>query len=238
MSWWLDRWLADVPPGDDWLSPRERDVLVGLRIAKRRADWRLGRWTAKAAVAARLDVAVARVEVLAAPDGAPEALLDGAPAPLSRSISHRAGRALAVVANAGIAVGCDLEVVEPRSAAFIADWLGTAEQELLAAAAGGERDRLANLVWTAKEAAAKARREGLRLDVRQAVADLGDAAGAATAWRPLQIRWADGAGATDGWWREEPGWVMAIAEARSDAPPRELRMRMGRSTDAGRRGPT
>ena len=39
---------------------------------------------------------------------------------------------------------------------------------------------MTNLVWTAKEAAAKIRREGLRLDVRHAVVAPADA-GAATA---------------------------------------------------------
>ena len=37
--------------------------------------------------------------------------------------------------------------------------------------AGARRDLVANLAWTAKEAAAKMRREGLRLDVRNAVAE-------------------------------------------------------------------
>ena len=73
---WLTSSAAEVPPGDAWLSPRERAVLAGLRLAKRRDDWRLGRWTAKAAVAVRLDVGPQRVEVLAAADGAPDAWLN------------------------------------------------------------------------------------------------------------------------------------------------------------------
>ena len=57
-----------------------------------------------------------------------------------------------------------------RSGAFLREWLPRR------ARAGGRTVRpapavAANLVWTAKEAAAKARREGLRLDVRRATVE-------------------------------------------------------------------
>ena len=107
------------PPGLDWLGKRERRALARFRVAPRRADWLLGRWTAKEAIAAWLSVSSDRIEVLAAPDGAPEAFLDGEPAPLSVSLSHRGGSAIAVVADAPTVVGCDLEVVEHRSDAFV-----------------------------------------------------------------------------------------------------------------------
>ena len=48
--------------------------------------------------------------------------------PVSISLSHRAGRALAAVADAPAAVGCDLELLEPRSPAFVRDWLAPEEQ--------------------------------------------------------------------------------------------------------------
>jgi 4'-phosphopantetheinyl transferase len=68
-------------------------------------------------------------------------------------------------------VGCDLELIEPRSAAFLRDWLAPSEQKLVATAPAGGRDLVPNLVWTANEAAAKVRREGLRIDVRRGVID-------------------------------------------------------------------
>ena len=37
-----------------WLSAAEIDQMTGLRFPKRRREWRLGRWTAKHAVAACL----------------------------------------------------------------------------------------------------------------------------------------------------------------------------------------
>ena len=69
---------CEVPPDDDWLTGGERAVLAGLAVAKRRADWRLGRWTAKSLLAAVLDVPLDRVEVRAADDGAPDVFVDGA----------------------------------------------------------------------------------------------------------------------------------------------------------------
>src|SRR5215218_9364959 len=115
MPAWLIRSLTDVPDGDAWLSARERRTALGFHVARRRRDWLLGRFTAKAAVGACLSVSPERVEIVAAPDGAPEAWVDGERAPVSVSVSHRAGRALAAVARAPEVVGCDLELVEPRS---------------------------------------------------------------------------------------------------------------------------
>jgi 4'-phosphopantetheinyl transferase len=208
---WHKSSLADVPSGDAWLSAREQTVLAGLRIAKRRDDWRLGRWTAKRAVAAWLGVFADRVEILAAHDGAPEAYVDGAQAAVSVSLSHRAGHAIAVVADTPAVVGCDLELIEPRSDAFVREWLTDGEDATLT-------PLTANLLWTAKEAAAKVRREGLRLDVRHAAVEP-DARGAG--WRPLSVVWADGT-RTLGWWRDASGFVMTIAGAPAPARPRRL----------------
>ena len=218
---WLSQHLTDVPAGERWLGSGERRVLAGLRLERRRADWRLGRWTAKAAVGAWLDVAPERVEVLAAADGAPEAWVDGEPAPVSISLTHRGGRALATVTQVPDVIGCDLEVVESRSGAFIREWLAPDEQAQVAAADPSQRPRLVNLMWTGKEAAAKVRREGLRLDVRRAVVsgcgfDIADGR-----WRALRVQWQDG-GAVTGWWRAESAWVMSVAGEPPPERPRAL----------------
>ena len=215
---WLTSSAPEVPSGDAWLSEREQAVLAGLRMAKRRDDWRLGRWTAKAAVAAWLGVGAERVEVLAGADGAPDAWLDSAPAPVSLSLSHRAGRALAAVTDMPAAIGCDLEIVEHRSGPFVREWLTAGEQAALEPLDGAARDVAANLMWAGKEAAAKVRREGLRLDVRLAAVELG-APGAG--WRPLTVRWGEG-GTTAGWWYAGAGWVMTIAGSPAPASPSRL----------------
>jgi 4'-phosphopantetheinyl transferase len=219
MPSWLTCSHADVPPGEAWLSNRERRTAAGLRVRARRRDWRLGRWAAKATVGIFIGAAPERVEILAAADGAPEAWVGGERAPLSVSISHRAGRALAVVEHSPAVVGCDLERIEPRSGAFVREWLAPAEHGLLAAHPDADRARLTNLVWTAKEAAAKVRREGLRLDVRGAVVAPADAGAADGSWRALRVDWGDSRVPTCGWWRTEPGWVMTIAGEPSPPVP-------------------
>jgi 4'-phosphopantetheinyl transferase len=223
---WLTASAADLPAGDDWLGPAEREVLAALRVEKRRADWRLGRWAAKRAVAAARGVPADGVEILAAPDGAPEAWLGGARLGVSVSLSHREGRAMAAVALEPAVVGCDLERVEPRSPAFIRDWLPAHDQALLTPLDGSERARLANLLWCVREAAAKVRREGLRLDVRRAAVALDGVTATGSresvdGWRPLQVVWED-AEPTAGWWRDDPGWVMAVAGAPALGAPRRL----------------
>lgn len=102
--------------------------------------------------------AAAEVEIRAAPDGAPQVLLGGRPARLAVSLSHRAGLALCAVAPAATALGCDLEVVEPRGDAFVADYLTAAERALVERAGPADRALAVALVWSAKESALKALR--------------------------------------------------------------------------------
>ena len=221
---WLIQRQADVPAGQDWLGRRERAVLARLKLEPRRLAWRLGRWTAKTAISDWTELPLDRFEVLAATDGAPEAWADGERLPVSVSISHRADRALAVLGVPPLVVGCDLEVIEPRSPAFVREWLAQAEQNLVTSCAETERALVANLVWTAKEAAAKARREGLRLDLRAAVVRPSAMTGnGGIAWRPIMVTWADGVDAVRGWWRSEPGWVMTVGGDPPPQPPRLLR---------------
>lgn len=221
---WLSQQHADVPTGDRWLGERERAVVAGLNTDRRRADWLLGRWTAKRALGAWLGVLPTHVEVLAAADGAPEAWLDGRRPPVSVSLSHRGGRAIAVVTDAPVVAGCDLELIEPRSDPFVRQWLARSEQRLVDGSDPSERPLLANLLWTAKEAASKVRRDGLRLAVQSAVVTLGEPSARNGAWRPLQVNWKDGP-RTPGWWRAEPGWVMAVAGEPGTAPPRKLELK-------------
>jgi 4'-phosphopantetheinyl transferase len=223
---WLEQAAADVPATDDWLAPAERARLAELRAPTRRADWRLGRWTAKRAVAARLASggsapAAAAVEVRAAPDGAPEVLVGGHPAPLAVSLSHRAGLAVCMVAPAGAALGCDLELVEPRSDAFVADYLTTPERAAVQAAAAADRPLLVALLWSAKESALKALRTGLRLDTRWVAVDPPAPAGHGR-WRPLTVRHPATGRVFHGWWRHDGGRVLTMVAAPPPASPQPL----------------
>ncbi len=220
---------GDVPDDDAWLGPRERAVLAGLHVAKRRADWRLGRWAAKRALLGTAAVGPgavdpAAVELLAAPDGAPEAWVGGERLAVTVSWSHRAGRAVAAVAGPGVVVGVDLEVLEPRSAAFLAEWFSAAERAWV----GDDVVLRANLLWTAKEAAAKVRREGLRLDVRSLVVTVpgapeapASAAGARAEWAPVSVAEpaSVGAGPLRGWWSCTDGSVVTVLTDPPTDPP-------------------
>ena len=162
--------LPDVPEGDDWLSAGERETIAGLRFAKRRNDWRLGRWTAKQAILAYLRLGPGAIlslfEIRAAPDGAPEVFLRNAPAGVAISISHAGGRSFCVAGPPGAALGCDIEQLEPRDERFAADYFTPGEIELAREAGPENKILIANLVWSAKESVLKALREGLRRDTR------------------------------------------------------------------------
>lgn len=214
---WLTRCEAELPPGEAWLGPREREVVAGLHAEPRRRSWLLGRYAAKEALASRLGGGdAASIEVLADRSGAPVAWREGAPLPVSLSLSHRAGRALAVVGGRGLALGCDLELIEPRSAAFEREWLADAERAELDRAPAAERARLANLFWSAKEAASKVRRQGLRADPRRSATRL--AGGAGEGWAAFRV---DGEGGSiAGWWLWEPGWVLTVASYPPAPAPR------------------
>ena len=114
---WLARGVHDVPESADWLSAAESARLAGLRFAKRHTEVRLARWTAKQALVRALDLdddaaTLARVEIRAAPTGAPTVFVGDERAPVAVSMTDRADWAVCVVAPVGLAVGCDLELVE------------------------------------------------------------------------------------------------------------------------------
>jgi len=76
---WLSQGMADVPDDDAWLSPREAAWIARMRFRKRRSEFRLGRWTAKKALAlylGRREEDLAAVEIDRAPEV--EALAHGA----------------------------------------------------------------------------------------------------------------------------------------------------------------
>ena len=161
---------GDRPAKLDWLAPGERSRAQALGIPWRREDFLLGRWAAKRLLSTVLGCAPGPgLEIRAAASGRPEVLLDGQPLRLSLSLSHRQGMALAALDDAGSPLGVDLEAVEPRSDAFVRDYFTHKE---IAAVAAGERDLIANLIWSAKESALKALGVGLTMDTRAVEVEL------------------------------------------------------------------
>jgi len=220
---WFEQSLADVRVEDDWFSAWETSHLSSLRFPKRRADWRLGRWTAKHAVADYLHLAhdpgiLATIQIRPASTGAPEAFIDEASGNVSISLSHRGGIAACAVGEPDAMLGCDVEVVEPRSDAFVADYFTPEEQAMIRQAADPVRFALIALIWSAKESALKALRTGLRSDTRCVSVTLDDSyiAGlkhnqppidqnllaeppAGTIWRPLRVSYSEEQ-VFHGWW--------------------------------------
>ena len=96
----------------------------------------------------------------------PKCVLRGRAETVTISISHRNGIAICAVAVGIVKLGCDLEIIEARSDAFIADYFTAEEQELIAQGRQEDRLLLVSLLWSAKESALKALHVGLRADTR------------------------------------------------------------------------
>ncbi|HZM38617.1 MAG TPA: 4'-phosphopantetheinyl transferase superfamily protein [Acidimicrobiales bacterium] len=215
--------MGDVPSSGEWLAPAESARLAGLRFPKRRSELRLSRWTAKLALAAALGLdddagALAGIEIRPAEMGAPIAFVREQPAPVAVSLTGRADWAVCVVAPSGLAVGCDLELVEPRTDRFARDWLTPAEQDLVSGAASGDEEQvLANLVWSAKESALKALRTGLRRSTRSVEVEVVDRAGHRR-WARFGVRAEEGL-SFHGWWRRYGDFLLTCAAGADCDPP-------------------
>jgi 4'-phosphopantetheinyl transferase len=218
--------MTDVPSDDGWLSPRERAWVDRMRFEKRRSEFRLGRWTAKKTIALFLSrssppESLPAIEIDRAPDGAPAPLVGGRPAPASISMTDRADQAVCVVGPPGMGLGCDLELVEPRSEGFVADYLTASEQATVAhAPTSEERDLRANLVWCGKESALKVLRTGLRRDTRSVEVSFPGESPVA-GWSPMTVRATEGS-EYPGWWRRYGEFLLTVAATAPFPPPRPL----------------
>jgi len=237
--YWLEQREADLPTKNDWLNPNEAVCLNGMRFPKRRAEWRLGRWTAKCALSIYLDVTARpeifrKMEIRPASSGAPEVFFGGQPASVTISLSHRAGVAACAVATPGVDLGCDLEFVEPRSDSFVADYFTIEEQALVAHASVAERPNAVSLLWSAKESTLKALRAGLRLDTRSVIAIPCATSIGRTDWSQLRVRHIENPGARvfHGWWQCGDHMVRTVVSAPPpDAPiPLTIPAHIGRGS--------
>lgn len=211
--YWLEQTLANVPSGNNWLGSRELLQFSNLRFPKRRDDWRLGRWTAKQAVAVCFNFpeharVLARIEILPSESGAPEVFFRQLPAPTTISLSHSSGRAACCVAAFGADMGCDLETVEQRDPNFISDYFTEEEQRRIALSPEVDRPRLVTLMWSAKESALKALHTGLRLDTRSVVVNLDDASMDNPGWRSMHVRHEQRI--FRGWWQHSEGMIRTM----------------------------
>jgi 4'-phosphopantetheinyl transferase len=206
----LIRSADELPATDEWMGADERARSQAMTFARRRADFRLGRFAAHELLSALFGPG--EYDVRAAPDGAPEPWLGETRAAAAISISHRAGVALCAGTRAPLRLGADLELVETRSGSFAADYFTPAELARVAATAGAPaRDECVTLIWSAKESAVKGLRQGLRLDTRSV--EVREAASLAAEWAALEV--AAGGELFTGYWRR---YGALIATVVADAP--------------------
>jgi len=226
---WMALGEQAMPGHEDWLTAAEAGQAAAIRFTKRRSEYLLRRWVAKNAVAeavglSREPATIARIEVGNLPTGAPCVYVDGERPDLEISLTDRAGWAVCLVGSDLGRVGCDLEIVEPRSAGFVTDFLTPAEQEYVASVAPGERDAAANLIWSAKESALKVLQTGLRRDTRSVEVRLEsgipDEMPAEPGWRAMEVTAVEGP-VFPGWWRRDGVFLLTLAaESPQPAPMR------------------
>ncbi len=215
--------MADWLRGEglEFLSPAEQERLAGLRFERRRAEWLLGRWTAKQLVISSwpglAGAGLERVSIINRPGGVPEARLDGRALEGCLSISHRDGLAACAWTDQPHAqVGIDLDRVERREESFLSDYFTPAEQAFARVLPEHLRDLWITLAWSAKEAVLKVLGVGLRLDTRRV-----EIRNARSLFKPeeAEIDWKSMLVACDqrtggnwlAWWRKRGEFVITLA---------------------------
>ena len=228
---WLARGEPHLPDSTEWLTEYEARRAASMTYTKRRTEYLVRRLTAKSAVLATLgwpaDVpTLARVSVPNRLTGAPYVEVDGEPLGLDVSLTDRAGWGVCLVGADIGAVGCDVEIVEPRSDGFVRDFLTGYEQDVVAGATDPEgRMLLANLFWSAKESALKVLRTGLRRDTRTVEVHLSDPRHREHGvWSSLTVVASSAAGERTfpGWWLRDGVWLLSVCYAETAPAPSAL----------------
>lgn len=218
--------LTQGQPPDNFLTGGEKVVFKNLKVEKRKKDWLLGRWTAKQLLqrvvfqehGQRLPFEV--IAILAGEDGAPRVHID--PASFSPqnnysiSISHAKNTAFcALVKRENWPVGADLEWIESRTPGFAENYFTENEQQFLQQIEPENNDFWLTALWSAKEAAFKAVRQGLRLDTRQIECRFENLQRDSEDWVPFSMQWRRGANGhyprLQGWLKATEDYVLTLA---------------------------
>jgi 4'-phosphopantetheinyl transferase len=219
---WHSCGIADVGEGSEWIDDVEARRFSGMQYDKRRSEARLGRWTAKQTVSRALGRwtsagVLATIVIRNAPDGAPELFIDGTLQPYVIAMTDRADWAVTAMRPGLERIGCDLELVEPRSSRFVVDYFTAAEVRQVQL---GSHDLLANLIWSAKESSLKVLRTGLRRDTRTVEVHLDGGSGAT--WSPFTVIVDGGPVRHHGWWVRYGEFILTVAAEIPIEPPEAL----------------
>jgi 4'-phosphopantetheinyl transferase len=216
-----DRARAGLQNPEAFLSPAERKKLATLRFPKRRDEWLLGRWGAKSLARSLPDFhefPLAEVEIRNTPEGVPFISISHGTCPAhSLSISHSGEFAFcALTLGEGLAIGADLERVEPRTDEFVEDYFTPVERDLVNSCPPEAKGLVATLIWSAKESMLKALQVGLRWDTRQVevskIDRLGEKKDAQVSWQALHVRASkSGTGDWCAWWQCRGGFLLTLA---------------------------
>jgi 4'-phosphopantetheinyl transferase len=218
--------LAIGAPPPEMLSGDEKEHLTTLTKPKRRADWLLGRWTAKHLLQdlfrreCGFEAPLDALSILNGVTHAPVVKchvngIVGATTP-SLSISHSNRHAFcAAVRDPARTLGADMERIEPRSPAFVRDYFTAAERELIHETPRPMQDTLVNAIWSGKEATLKALQLGLTVDTRGVTCLIDPPPAAPPTWTPFAIECdshylRDTAPPLTGWWRVWDEFVLTL----------------------------
>lgn len=196
---WIIETESDLPRADDWLGPNELARAEQMVMRRRARDFRLGRLAAHRALEAVWGSG--EWDVRADEDGAPRVYVAGNRMDGTISLSHRDGLAVCAVSREPLALGIDLERIEPHSEAFVRDFFTDVEQ----AWARNELD--VALVWSAKESTLKAVHHGLRIDTRRCEVCRIDPA-VHDGWAALEVAFAGKR--YHGYWRRHGDFVITM----------------------------
>ncbi len=204
-----------------YLSLLELQKLSTFRFPKRRDEWLLGRWTAKALAHSLPNYShyhLDQIEIRNTPEGAPYIQLPGDTKPAGcLAISHSNHFALCALSpGLNLRIGVDLEKIETRTETFILDYFTPAERRLVDAYPAETRSILVTLIWSAKESMLKALGVGLRWDTRSVeisgLDGIQHAQDIPGKWRMIQVGEQIGSTrAWAAWWQCQGQFILTLA---------------------------
>lgn len=204
-----------------FLSSFELQKFSAFRFPKRRNEWLLGHWTAKALVhslPAYHHYSLNQIEICNTSEGAPFIQLPGRTTPVEcLTISHSQQFAFCSLATGlELHIGADLEEVEPRTETFILDYFTPVERQLVDSYPAEIRADIVTLIWSAKESMLKALGVGLHWDTHMVevhgMEGILQAGGSEAIWQKVQI----GEQQTNervwiGWWQRQDPFILTLA---------------------------